>query len=272
MNLKEESNPILIDESRETNNTITSKSMNNSVYLRNANPFWQDENKIRRAVEIFGSVLPRKRALEMISEEVGISIRLAQYFGSKLLNSNEYDSYINEVQSRPNGKEIYCYFNHLSNNKKYYDLNKAISTTNSNSTNNNTVNPINNENLICFNDEYDEEIEDIETYFTTNNSELPNNDFTYSNNQQLASNSNQINQNNDFNKLFNNLNNKLDYLLNYTKQTNVMSSNRNEPITINSNDNIYLSSSMFKTLMQCKKCKIEFTTSSYPKRATKCKY
>ena len=63
-----------------------------SFFKFNLNPrmgsFWHDEQKLRRAVEIYGSVVPRKRALELISEETGVSLRTAKNFGSKILNSN----------------------------------------------------------------------------------------------------------------------------------------------------------------------------------------
>jgi hypothetical protein len=93
--------------------TQTNNELNESYFKFNLNPrmgsFWHDEKKLRRAVEIYGSVLPRKRALELISEETGVSLRTAKNFGSKILNSNEFDEYIKELHSRPNGKETYCY-------------------------------------------------------------------------------------------------------------------------------------------------------------------
>jgi hypothetical protein len=150
--------------------------------LNNLNPrlssFWHDEEKLKRAIEIYGSVLPRKRALEQISEETGVSIRTAKNFGSKLLNTNEFDEYIKELHSRPNGKETYCYFNHLSNNRKYYDLNK----TNNNKLDDTTVlemtnnNLNNNDNISYQNYEEDQDDDDLEDYFNeTNNNNIQNN-------------------------------------------------------------------------------------------------
>jgi len=152
--------------------------------LNNLNPrlssFWHDEEKLKRAIEIYGSVLPRKRALEQISEETGVSIRTAKNFGSKLLNTNEFDEYIKELHSRPNGKETYCYFNHLSNNRKYYDLNKTNNnklddTTVLEMTSNNNLN--NNDNISYQNYEEDQDDDDLEDYFneTNNNNNIQNN-------------------------------------------------------------------------------------------------
>jgi hypothetical protein len=139
--------------------------------LNNLNPrlssFWHDEEKLKRAIEIYGSVLPRKRALEQISEETGITIRTAKSFSSKILNTNEFDEYIKELHSRPNGKETYCYFNHLSNNRKYYDLNK----TNNNKLDDTTVlemTNINNDNIAYQN--YDNDDDDLEDYMNETNS------------------------------------------------------------------------------------------------------
>lgn len=63
----------------------------------------------------------------MISEEAGISIRLAKNFGSKLLNSNEFEEYIKDIVGLTEKKStatliIYRII------KKYYDLNKSTKT------------------------------------------------------------------------------------------------------------------------------------------------
>ena len=146
--------------------------------LNNLNPrlssFWHDEEKLKRAIEIYGSVLPRKRALEQISEETGITIRTAKSFSSKILNTNEFDEYIKELHSRPNGKETYCYFNHLSNGnrKYYYDLNKTNNNNNNNKLDDTTVLEMtnnNNDNIAYQNYDNDED-DDLEDYMNETNS------------------------------------------------------------------------------------------------------
>ena len=71
-----------------------------------------------------------------------------------------------------------------------------------------------------------------------------------------------------------NLNEKLDFLVTNIKQIN--SSNKYSESKLNSNEpteenNICLSSNLFKSLMQCKQCPNQFSVSLYPKRAIKCK-